>query len=143
MKDIRNALRALLIGDDDIDGVITASEISRIYPVVLPQGIILPSIVYNLITEGTDYHMQGPSGLIQARYQIDCWAQTQDAAVSLANLVKDKLSGFRGLVPFGSESPQEEIIIRGVFHDQGRDDYDPVAKLFRRQCDYLIWYADR
>lgn len=143
IKDIRPALRAYLLGDSEIAATVTAGSVTRLYPILLPQGITLPSIVYSLITEGTDYHMQGPSGLVQVRMQIDCWALTADAAVALANLVKDRLSGLRGTVAFGSESPQEEIIIRGVFHDQGRDDYDPIPKLYRRQCDYLIWFLDR
>lgn len=141
MKDIRPALRALLLADSDVLAAVTTGGVSRIYPGVMPQGITLPSIVQNLITEGSDYHMQGSSGLMQARIQIDCWALTQDLAVSLANLVYDRLSGFSGTVAFGSESPQQSIVVRGIFHDQGRDDYDPTPKLFARRRDYLAWYA--
>lgn len=140
MKDIRPALRALLLGDGSISALVGGS---RIYPGIMPQGITATSIVQNLITEGTAYHMQGDDGLMQARIQVDCWALTQDAAVALANLVFDRLSGYRGVVLFGSNSPQESIVMRGVFHDQGRDDYDDIAKLHRRSRDYLFWYADR
>jgi hypothetical protein len=143
MKDLRPALRALLLGDAAVLAAVTTSGVSRIYPGVLPQGITLPSIVQNLISEGSGYHMQGDDGLVQARVQLDCWALTQDAAVSLAGLVFDLLSGFHGTVSFGSDSPQQSIVVRGVFHDQGRDDYDPVPKLFTRRRDYLIWYAAR
>jgi hypothetical protein len=139
MKDLRPALRALLLSDGAVN---TAVAGSRIYPGIMPQGQTLPSIVQNLITESSDYHMQGASGLGQARIQIDCWALTQDLAVALANLVFDKISGFKGTVAFGSDSPQtQEVVIQGVFPDQGRDDYDPLAKLFSRRRDYLIWYS--
>jgi hypothetical protein len=143
MKDIRPALRAFLLADVAVSAAITTGGVSRLYPGVLPQGIAEPSIVQNLITEGSDYHMQGDSGLMQVRVQIDCWALTQDLAVSLANLVFDRLSGHSGTIAFGSNSPQDSIVVRGVFHDTGRDDFDQLAKLHSRRRDYLIWYAER
>lgn len=140
MKDIRSALRAILLGDAAVSAAVSAS---RIYPGIMPQGETQPSIVQNLITEGAGYHMLGDDGLIQSRIQIDAWALTQDSAVSLANKVFDLLSGYSGTVVYGSNSPQDSIIVRGVFHDQGRDDYDSVAKMHARRRDYLIWYAER
>lgn len=139
MKDIRPALRAILLGDATISAAIGAV---RIYPSVLPQGIIQQSIVYTLIGEDSDYHMQGSSQLAQDRIQLDCWAQTIDAAVALANLVKDELSGFRGTVSYGSNSPQDSVVILAIFHEQGRDEYDSTAKLHARRRDYFIWYWD-
>ena len=146
MKDVRPALRAILLADADvyaaIDGDVSRAQGgSRIFTGTLPQGETFPSVVQNLISEDSDYHMQGGSGLMQARIQIDCWALTQDAAVSLANLVYDGVSGYRGVITFGT--PQQQIDVQAIFHDLGRDDYDPVAKLHARRRDYLIWFAGR
>lgn len=74
--------------------------------------------------------------------QIDCWAQTLDAAVALSNQVHNELTGFRGTVLYGSNSPQDSIVIHAVFHEQGRDEYDATAKLHARRRDYFIWYWD-
>lgn len=142
MKDVRKALRAILLGDGVINAAITDGSVKRIYPGILPQGITDQSIVYTLVTEESDYHMQGSSHLMQDRIQVDCWAQTPDAAVALANLVKDELSGFSGTVSFGADSPQASVVVHAVFHDQGRDDYDATAKLHVRRRDYLFWYYD-
>lgn len=139
MKDIRAALRAFLLSDASISALVGGV---RVYPGVLPQGTTAASIVQNLITEASDVHMQGPSGLGQARVQLDCWAQSQDAAVALANLVMDRLSGHKGTIAFGAESPQESIVVQGIFHDQGRDDFDSVAKLHSRRRDYIINYSE-
>lgn len=139
MKDIRSALRAILLGDSTIS---TAIDASRIYPGILPQGVTQQSIVYTIVGEDSDYNMQGSSHLARDRIQLDCWAQTVDAAVVLANLVKDELSGFRGTVSYGSNSPQDSVVIHAVFHDQGRDEYDSTAKLHARRRDYFIWYWD-
>jgi hypothetical protein len=142
MKDIRGAIRALLLGDATISGMVGGT---RIHPGILPQGTAqtsnVPAIVQNLISEASDYHMQGASGLGSARVQVDCWAQTPDAAVLLAGLVFDRLSGHRGVVTYGSNSPQDEVEIKGIFHEQSRDDYDDVAKLHRRSRDYTVWFS--
>lgn len=117
---------------------------SRLYPSVIPQGVTADSIVYTLISESSDYHMVGQSWLMQARYQIDCWSRSADNATALSDIVNDQLSGFRGTVLFGSNSPQDdEITIQGVFHDQGREDYDSVRKMFRSSRDYVVWYVGR
>lgn len=139
MKDIRAATRTILLADSPVSVAVGAA---RIYPGILPQGITLPSIVQNLISEQIDYHMGGDDGLVSARVQIDSWALTQDAAVLLANLVFDALSGYSGTVVYGSNSPQDTMVIRAVFHDQGRDDYDSTAKMFVRHRDYLFWYGE-
>jgi len=139
VKDIRPALRALLLADTAISAAVGGS---RIYPVLLPQGQRLPSIVYHRVSGIGDHHMQGPSGLNQPRIQIDCWAQSQDAAVSLADLVKSKLDGFAGTVLWGSSSPQNETVIQGAFYDTEFEDYDDVAKLYRVSRDYLVWYEE-
>jgi len=140
MKDIRLAIRSLLTGDPAIAAIITVGGISRVYPGTLPQGTTLPSVVQNLITESSDYHLIGPSYLGQSRMQIDCWAQLPDDAVLLADLVLDKLSGYSGVTAVGSSSPQDTIDVEAIFHDQGRDDFDATAKMYTRRRDYLIWF---
>lgn len=140
IRDIRPALRAYLLADADVSEAVGEN---RIYPSTLPQKEpTLPAVVLNLVTETTDYHMQGPSGLVQARYQVDCWARTPDDAVDLAALVKDRLSGLRGAILASSSSPSDEVEVRGLFADQGSDDYDSVADLYTRRRDYLIWYTE-
>lgn len=140
MKDIRPALRALLLGDATVNGLVGGVWVHGIR---LPQGQKTASIVYNRISENTDYHMAGGSGLAQTRIQIDSWALTQDAAVALGNAVYDRLSGFRGPISWGSNSPLDEIEISGVFLDQGHEDFDAASELYRMSRDYVIWYAER
>lgn len=132
MKDLRPALRALLLADASVSALVGGA---RVYAGLVPQGVTSPSVVQNLISEGSDYHMAGSSGLGQARVQVDCWATTPDAAVALANAVMDLLSGYRGTVG------PDAVVIRGVFHDQGQDVYDDTAKMHTRRRDYLIHFA--
>lgn len=139
MKDIRKALRAILLANTSVTDVVSG----RIYPEPLPQGITARSIVYRTIDEDTDYHMNGPSGLVHDRIQFDAIGQTADHSVELANLIKDELSGFHGTVAYGTNSPQESVFIHAVFHDNGRPIYDSIAKLYLMQRDYIVWYYDR
>ena len=42
--------------------------------------------------------MQGPSGLARPRFQLDAYAKSADLACALADLVKDHLDGFSGMM---------------------------------------------
>ena len=139
MKDIRAAIRRILLDDAAVSALVGGS---RVYPSILPQGQTLASIVYTLRTEDTDYHLAGPSNLVSARYQVDAWAQTADAAVQLGDAAHDALSGYRGVVAFGSNSPQTQITIHGIFSDFGGDDYDATAKLHNRRRDFFVKFAE-
>lgn len=139
MRDIREALRAWLLADSGVSALVGGN---RIHSVRLPQGQRTASIVYNRISESGDYHMQGPSGLIRTRFQIDCWAPRQDEVVNLADRVKDRLDALRGTrISWGSDSPTEQITVQGSFLDTGREDYDSTADMYRMSRDYLIWYG--
>lgn len=142
MKDIRPAITVRLLGDAGIAAAITAGGITRIFPTVLPQGIALPSIVQNMITETTDYNILRPSSLGNVRVQIDCWDDTLDGSVALGDLVNSRLSGFAGTVAWGSNSPQQTVLINGIFAETARDDYDSRAFLFSRRRDYIVWFND-
>ena len=136
MKDIRGALRAILAADPTVNALCAG----RIYPVQLAQGVRSPSVVYHRVTGLFDYVMNGPSGLVQSLMQIDSVAPGPDAATSLGNAVHDALTGFRGLVTFGSNSPQTSITIHGIFNTTERDSFDAVTEMNALQRDYQIWY---
>jgi hypothetical protein len=145
VKDIRPALVAFLNADAGIAAAIETSVTrqnggSRCFPGKLPQGTVKPSYVYTLISDPGDYHNDGPSTLAHPRYQLDAWAQTLDAATSLANLIKDRIDGYRGEMGSGATL----VNVRGVFRDaSGREEFDETARLWRNGRDYLIWFDER
>ena len=136
VKDIRPALYSFLMDDLNISSIVGGA---RIYPVKLLQGVIDPSIVYNRISGQGDHHSEGPSGLTRPRIQIDCYATTHDQAVSLADKVKTRLDGYKGVMGLG----QTAVNVQGVFFDSDRDDFDPDQKLYRVSRDYIIWFEER
>jgi hypothetical protein len=135
IADLRPALRAFLLGDASIfDAVGGALPVPRIFPVVLPQGVKDPSIVYTRISGQGDHHMQGASGLARPRYQIDAYARKAEDANALADLVKARLDGFRGAMG--------AVNVQGVFFETERDDYQAESELHRVSRDYFIWFEE-
>lgn len=132
MKDIRPALRSLLLGD----AAVAALVVDRVFPIRMPQGTKVASLVYTRVSGGTDYTMQGASGYARSRMQIDAWAPTADAATALANRVKDCLSGFTGAV--GNPS----VFIQGAFCTDEREQYDDVVQLYGVSRDYFIHHEE-
>ena len=140
IADLRVGLRAYLLDDAAISAAVGGA---RIYPIKLPQGQTLASIVYSRISGQGDHHMEGPSGLNRVRIQIDCWATTADAADLLARQVKERIDGYHGSMLWGDDSPDEAIIVQGVFFDSEREDYDETAQMYRFSNDYIVWVAER
>jgi hypothetical protein len=135
MKDIRLALRSFLLADASIAAAVGV----RVYPIKLPQGTTAVSIVYNRISGGGDYHLQGLSGFAHHRFQIDAWASTANAATSLADLIRDRIDGYRG--DMGTDSPPV-VTVHGIFMADQREDYDDEAKLHRMSRDYFIDFME-
>jgi hypothetical protein len=144
LADIRVGLRARLIDDASVAALVdsgaSADPRYRIFPVRLPQGELRASVVYSRISGLGDHHMEGASGLTRPRVQIDCWAQSANAADELARLVKARLDGFRGDILWGDDSPEEAIKVQGIFFESEREFYDDVAKLYRVSHDYFVWF---
>lgn len=146
LADIRVALRTYLIADAAIAAVIdsgaTAPVRYRAFSIKLPQGENRTSIVFTRVSGLSGVTSSGREGLTRPRIQIDCWAPTADAACSLADLVKERIDGFRGAVQWDDNSPGNAITVQGVFMDMEREDYDDAAKLYRMSRDYLIWFEE-
>lgn len=136
MKDMRRALRSHLMGSAEIAALVGDT---RIYTVKMPQGTTADTIVFNRISGAGDYHMQGLSGFAAHRYQIDAWAPTADGASALADLIRDRIDGYRG--DMGSLSPPT-VTVLGVFMADQREDYDDAAKLHRMSRDYFIHFRE-
>ena len=126
---MEEALRTLLLTDTAL-----ANLVGRLIDWdVIPQGKSGPAVVMHLISGVPDYHMAGPSGLVQSRVQIDCRATTKATAKAVARAVEAVLSGYKskiGAITFG-----------GIFKDNGRSRFDKTEpeSFFTESADYLIW----
>lgn len=138
--DVRPAIRAYLLADNEIANLVG----SRVFPIVLPQGVIQPAIVYHIIDETESYHYQGPSGLVAARLQIDSIARSSDTATNLSTLAKERLGGFSGTLTYGPNSPPDSIEVQSIqFLNTQPEDYDNDLQLYTKRRDYMVWFAER
>lgn len=139
MADVRLGLRAYLLADGSISSAVGGS---RIHPIKLPQGQTTDSIVYTRISAQGDHHMEGASGLVRTRIQIDCYSLSANSAVTLANLVKERIDGFRGDMAWDENSPANAVTVQGIFFDSERESFDDLTKLYGVSRDYLVWFKE-
>jgi hypothetical protein len=135
IKDPRGAMRSFVLADTAIAAVIG----TRYYPEEIDPGERRPSIVYTLIYDATDYTYGGASGLIAATWQFVAYATDRDTAFDLANLIKNRLSGFRG----NMVGQTVTIAVRGVFAGSGQTGREPDTGFYSMRRDYRIIYLEQ
>mgnify|MGYP001492320046 CR=1 FL=1 len=143
LVDVRPGLIKLLRSNAQIESIVTAGGIARIFPAIMKQGETRDSIVYNRISENEMVHMVGPTGLVAARYQFDSWSQSSDRATNLSLLVKETFGGFHGSIEFDPPSPSNFVDVQLIEMISGRDDYDGNASMYNVSKDYFVWYEER
>ena len=132
---IEISLVSLLESDGEVSGLVD----SRVYPATITQSASLPAITYQQITGPRDETMSGPSGLVESRWQFNCWARTYGESRFVADAVRRVLDGYRGTV--------NTIVIQRIqFEDEGDIPIIPagveVAKRFAKRLDFVIWYNE-
>ena len=99
-----------------------------------PQKIRPPYVILQRIGGRAKYHMQGPSGLVSSRVQIDVYAEKYAEAKAIAAQVKALVSGYSA----GT--------IQAIFIDGERDlpaaDAGEVSSLFRKSIDISIHHGE-
>lgn len=135
------ALRAHLLADTAIAAIVAA----RVYPLRLPQpkaGVVnLPAIVIQRISGFRFKHLRGADALARPRYQVDCWAQTHDAATALGSLVRQRLNGFAGEWT-DDESPETTVrVVVLLENEQDLFEEDILGGLCRHSADYFIFHG--
>lgn len=80
--------------------VVTDIVVNNIFPLFVPQPAKdnLPAITYQQISGPRDHVMSGPTGLVTARFQINCWSKTFKGLREFANAVRTTLDGYTGIV---------------------------------------------
>lgn len=128
---MEEALRTFLLASAGL----TALVGTRIHFVRSPQGSASPRIVLYVISGLRDMRMDGPTGLIASRVQVDCIGASYGSAKAVARAVEARLSGYTGTA--------SGIVFQGCFLIGERDDFedaDTPDKLFRTSLDFNIWH---
>lgn len=127
---IEDGLYSLLSSNADVAALCG----TRIYPLILPADPVLPCITYQRISTVPQYTMDGPTGFITARVQIDLWADSYSSAKALASAVQAVLDGFTGTLSNG-------VLVLDIRIDGALDAYEKDARLYREQTDFIVQFA--
>jgi hypothetical protein len=84
---LREALYSYLAGSPEVAALVGR----RIYPDYLPQGARVPALVYAVLADDPVRHLDGKTGIAEARVQVECRAATRGGCVELAGLVEGLL----------------------------------------------------
>lgn len=113
---------------------ITAQVGQRITWARRDQGGTLPAIVLNRIDGVPDYHLSGPSGLVESRVQVDCWGSSYGAAKAIARAVEAVVSGAR----FTQGGVRFDAIL---IVDERDSTFDETTPIFRTSLDLQVHHA--
>lgn len=92
---VTKALRTKLLSYNTV----TAAVSQRIYPDVLPQRAVMPSVVMEVISTRREHHLLDVTRTAHSRVQMDCYALTRGGADDIAHIIrKTGIAGFRGTV---------------------------------------------
>ena len=110
----------------------------RVYPLTLPQGAVLPAVVYQLVGGEGPLHSHGDAhdgdgagaSFQRSRVQLGCWADSAREAEVLGLEVESAVDGFTG--PWG------DVWIASALVDISLDDWRPEVGKYRRVIDVLV-----
>jgi hypothetical protein len=132
---IETAIYSILTGNADVAALV----FTQVYPNILPQNTALPAIVYQQVSGVRDYTSDGADGLVNSRYQLNCFANTYAKAKELFEAVRKAVSGYVGWVN-GRE-------IKGIFVENEEDipNLIPEAEqitMYGKKLDAVIWFEE-
>jgi hypothetical protein len=135
MARVEEALRTRILACSPVE-LLGGMPKGRVYALVLPQGdqLTLPAVAWRRISTSRDRTSDGPSRLVFARVQYECWGKTLAEAESAADAVRLALDGYNGQV--------DGVDLQTVDVDEDRQDYDDAVKLFCVSMDALVWFSN-
>lgn len=146
---IESCLRAALLASAPV----VALVVDRISPQPLPQAETLPAVTLKKISDIPIARGQrGPSGLLDARIQVDAWGKTLTEAQTVADAIARTLDpqNRRALgganiplyVGAGSRIDWARVMNQQDFDEPDvQDAGDPAVRYHRVSTDFLVRYA--
>lgn len=118
---------------------LTAYVKTRIFPLVIPQGTVMPCVTYQQITGQRQHTSGGAFGTVQSTFQIDCWSETPKQAHQIAEVIRKLLDGY--------QDTNESMYIQAAFLMDEGDTINTVAGTdeltrFGKRLDFEIWFSE-
>jgi len=124
--------RALLTGSAAVTTIAPAASINW---GDAPQGTSLPYVVLHLIGSRDELHLTDRTWLFDGRVQVDCYASTPKAAITLGDTIRDLLQGYTS----GGFHVIEHDSTRGPRREAGTND---AARPYLRSMDFNTFWSE-
>jgi len=132
VADVENSLRAALIADATVNGLVAG----RVFEPVAPPGAAVPYVTYERISSQRPQAMGAAPGNVRARFQFQWVGASPALARALAKAGQSVLSRRR--------EPAGTPVIEDIFLDAESQDTGtaPKSKRFIVETDYLVFYRE-
>lgn len=130
----------ILENDATVSGLVS----DRIYNMIAAQNADKPYLVVSGISEAPDYHMTGPTTLMEARYQIDGW-QSRASADALGDAIVDAFDTYAAhsadVGPTGNKTYVRSIHVVGRSDRVEEETPGSENFLYGASVDVTVWYS--
>lgn len=113
---------------------------TRITPGLLNQGAALPAVTFRKISAPRIHQMGSDPGLVEARYEVNCWGDAEDNADGFGDIedvgaqVVAALSRYSGTI--------SSVVVDEIFLEDENNVYEPSTKTWRRILDFIVHYRE-
>jgi hypothetical protein len=101
----------------------------------LPKDAALPNYTYTIVFDHPDTGLEFFKGLSKLSFQIDCYGNSANDALTLSRSIDLILNGFQGVLP-----DPDATRVSSVMGTDRRNFFDDSRRTFRRMLEYEIWY---
>ena len=123
---IESILRSVLVTDPAVAALVG----TRAYQTALPREPTFPAITYQMVSRVQD----SLTGIVQARVQYTCMAESWRGAADLADAVRCALHGYRGV--------RDGARIERIQYAGQHDDHDETTGIYWIPVDMLVTYLE-
>jgi hypothetical protein len=111
---------------------------TRIYPVLAPQSVTLPYLVYERISGTRIRALTSDTDLAHPRYQFTAFSSDYDESYAIIKQVRLALQRYSGI--HSTTSPSVTIVDCTI--ETETDLYDPQTELHQHIIDFSIWHRE-
>lgn len=107
---------------------------TRIYPILLPQTALLPSITYARISTEREFTFVVDPGLSTARIQVDIWGENVSSVQNVSEAVRSALHRYIGTIA--------GVVIDECHIDNETMMYEPETEIYHVVIDFMVLHRE-
>ncbi|MFA5866917.1 MAG: DUF3168 domain-containing protein [Actinomycetota bacterium] len=101
---------------------------ARIYPLVAPEGVAAPFVIYQRISTRVVHAMSTDPSLESPRFQVSARGSSYASAKTVETQILAALRDYT------------DATIQRAFYENKADLYEPDTKLYHIPVDFIIWH---